>query len=455
MKRFIRLAAIGLLSSASLFGASQAFAQSYEFRYQSTVRGGAGPGGSAANCTTPWGVSVPHTQDVQAFATASVPFGQACQDETRVCNDGTLSGTFGNASCVIDAPLAQCALPWGGEIASGSSVEAFLTPTVAFGVDCVSESRLCFDGDLSGAMINEACVADAQDLTPASFTLAGVSNVTPGGWAMSVPTRVTGITGDVPIAVSDFDHEASLQICLDVNCIQVVEAWTDGATTIRDGQFFQMRFRASDSLSTNRTKSVIVGAFTTAFSSTTTATYCGGVARRCEDGTIFVGTFSGKATFAMPCDAGQSYNGTSCVGTRDMSRPFGPQGETIRTICSNGAQVTCESGRDNTEALAAAGPQYQVASYCAGLSAHGHDDWYLPARNEMQRLMARSQDVDLAGTFLMTQSNYYFTSSELSTTNSVLWYAYPSPNGQVSSIPKNFQPYDQIPIYTRCVRSVG
>lgn len=454
MKRFFSLAAVGLISSIAGAAGSSASAQSYEYRYQSTVRGSPS-GGSPANCTTPWGAFVTHTQDVAAFLASSVPFGQLCQSEQRVCNDGSLSGTFANAGCVVEAPLAQCDLPWGGQIASGASVEAYLTADVEFGVSCVSETRSCSDGTLAGSMVNQTCVVAAQDLTPASFALTPATNVTPGNFAYTFITLVSGVTGDVPISISDFDHEASLQICLDSNCVQVVQPWAAAATTIRDGQYFQMRFRSSTSLATGRTKSISVGTFSTNFTATTTATYCGGVGRRCEDGSVFIGSNGGVAMFAAACDFGQTWNGSACVGSRDMSRTFGVVGETIRTICSNGSQVTCETGRENTEALVAAGPAYQVAASCAGLSQHGHDDWYLPARNEFQRMMEQSNGPGLAGSFNQNQGTYYFTSSELSTTNAVIWHAYPAPNGAVSSIGRAYVPSPSVPVYTRCLRSVG
>lgn len=456
MRRHFSFAIAGLLASAALIGASAAHAQTYDFRFSSTTGGASeGGGGGEANCTTPWGVPVSHSQTVQAFLAGSVPFGETCQSESRICSDGALSGSFANENCVVEAQLAQCDLPWGGQVASGTSVEAFLTPTVAFGVTCTSEMRGCLDGTLSGAMTNETCVADAQDLTPNAFTLQPATGLAPGSWAATIITSVSGITGDVPISVSDFDHEASLQICLDSNCLQVVQPWTQASTTIRNGQFFQMRFRASDSLSATREKSVDVGTFNTAFVATTTATYCGGIARRCEDGSIFVGTHNGKAMFAVACDAGQTWNGAACVGTRDQSRVFGPQGEQVTGICANGAQVTCETGRENTAALAAAGSQYQVASYCAALSVHGHDDWYLPARNEISRMFAVSNQHDFIGSFVTGSSNYYYSSSELNTLQSVVWHTNPSPAGAVSNLSKNYAANASIRTYTRCVRSVG
>jgi len=45
------------------------------------------------------GVTVPHGSSVEAYFEESVPFGGTCLSEERVCNDGTLSGSYTHDSC--------------------------------------------------------------------------------------------------------------------------------------------------------------------------------------------------------------------------------------------------------------------------------------------------------------------------------------------------------------------
>lgn len=52
----------------------------------------------------------------------------------------------------------SCSLPWGGSIASGTSITAFEQATV-FGASCKSENRACNDGTLSGSFASQSCLA--------------------------------------------------------------------------------------------------------------------------------------------------------------------------------------------------------------------------------------------------------------------------------------------------------
>ncbi|MDX2096040.1 MAG: type II secretion system protein [Alphaproteobacteria bacterium] len=72
----------------------------------------------------------------------------------------TCSGSGGgtNANCSkANAACASCALPWGGSLASGSSVLAYQTSSVTCGNSCVSQSRTCTNGSLSGSYTNASC----------------------------------------------------------------------------------------------------------------------------------------------------------------------------------------------------------------------------------------------------------------------------------------------------------
>lgn len=104
----------------------------------------------------------------------------------------------------------------------------------------------------------------------------------------------------------------------------------------------------------------------------------------CADGTVYAGSSpdGNVSMFTTPCDAGLSYdiNISACVGTL-----FSPTWSTMNNLALGlGASIT---GRLNTQVLYASngnadGP-YPAASYCVGLAFGGHNDWYLPASDEL------------------------------------------------------------------------
>lgn len=109
------------------------------------------------------GQDIADGESVFAYSVSTVKFGSSCEDkkESRVCNDGTLSGTFAFGSCNEDAPK-MCKFN-GLDIAHGASVTAFSKPSVAYDQTCesVSEERICTDGDLSGTFPMANCNVNA------------------------------------------------------------------------------------------------------------------------------------------------------------------------------------------------------------------------------------------------------------------------------------------------------
>jgi hypothetical protein len=94
---------------------------------------------------------------VAAFQNSTVPFGQACVSESRSCANGQLSGSFAFASCAPGQP-ASCLFN-GQTLAHGASVTAYAVSTVPFGQNCAAqaETRTCNNGQLSGTYTFAAC----------------------------------------------------------------------------------------------------------------------------------------------------------------------------------------------------------------------------------------------------------------------------------------------------------
>src|SRR3989344_1158615 len=228
-----------------------------------------------ASCPTPWGTTVTHGNYVIANLTSSVAYGSQCVSEQRTCTNGQLSGTYTHQNCTpatatctplspqtqiascpagqtgsitqtrtsscaagatsptwsgwsntattCTTPVAQsCTAPWGATVASGASVTANLTSSVAYGSQCVSEQRICTNGQLSGTYTYQTCTpatATCTPLSPQTQTLscpagqtgtwtqtrtsscaAGATSPTWGGWADTVNTCATVATAEPRLA---------------------------------------------------------------------------------------------------------------------------------------------------------------------------------------------------------------------------------------------------------------
>lgn len=84
-----------------------------------------------------------------------------------------------------------------------------------------------------------------------------------------------------------------------------------------------------------------------------------------------------------------------------------------KSVYSNtGATATgYGTGNANTNTVVSKqGAGYYAASYCADLVSGGHDDWYLPSRDELNKLYINRAAI---GNFATTTVEYYWASSEL------------------------------------------
>ncbi len=69
-------------------------------------------------------------------------------------------GTCQSGQCVANAPTS-CALPWGGTLMNGQSTVAYEEPSVPCGQSCVSEVRICNAGQLSGSFAYSSCAEES------------------------------------------------------------------------------------------------------------------------------------------------------------------------------------------------------------------------------------------------------------------------------------------------------
>ncbi|MFA7209398.1 MAG: hypothetical protein WC120_03875 [Parcubacteria group bacterium] len=111
-------------------------------------------------CALPWGGTIASGSSVTAYRLPSVACGSSCStvSQTRTCTNGVLSGTYTNRTCSVQTCAAPCPLPWGGTIPSGSSVTAYNTTQTC---DCTTadQTRTCTNGTLSGTYTNRTCLS--------------------------------------------------------------------------------------------------------------------------------------------------------------------------------------------------------------------------------------------------------------------------------------------------------
>lgn len=109
-----------------------------------------------------------------------------------------------------------CALPWGGKLINYASVMAYATNTVPYGQTCLSESRQCVNGSLSGSYPFASCSVEALATgTLSANTSTDFGNVSQGGTVTRTFTfRNTGTrTLSIYSAVSGADFSIQNNTC--------------------------------------------------------------------------------------------------------------------------------------------------------------------------------------------------------------------------------------------------
>ncbi|MGB3834027.1 MAG: DUF1566 domain-containing protein [Mesorhizobium sp.] len=116
---------------------------------------------------------------------------------------------------------------------------------------------------------------------------------------------------------------------------------------------------------------------------------------QCGDGSYYVGEIGGQKTYS-----------TSAASETSRTWNNGTSNWTTTGFTSTTDGLVNTTG---LVALADAGSPYQAAIYCDGLMVHGHDDWYLPARDELNLLW--NDGVPLADVQVGSNA-WYWTSTE-------------------------------------------
>lgn len=103
----------------------------------------------------------------------------------------------------------------------------------------------------------------------------------------------------------------------------------------------------------------------------------------CADGSVYAGLSpdGNVKMYTTTASSASDYSWNNTSGNTDTMADC--------TTVPPGAQSTCQTGEANTALLAAlgdSGAPYAAATYCNDLVAHGQNDWYLPAADELKVL---------------------------------------------------------------------
>lgn len=125
----------------------------------------------------------------------------------------------------------------------------------------------------------------------------------------------------------------------------------------------------------------------------------------CGDGTIYAGlTPDGDVPmYTTPADAGLfAWNDANSNGYTMTSQTSKVTGR---------ANTTALNGLDSNSAFGGVQP-HRAAHYCANLVAHGHSDWYLPARDELNVLWVNRNAIGGFNVSGLFPAGWYWSSSE-------------------------------------------
>lgn len=114
------------------------------------------------SCPLPWGGTLAHGQSTTAFLNAAETSPTMCSDnvETRVCDNGTLSGSYTNPACAQQ--FRECPLAGYGTLLHNTQVTSYVSASVPCGSTCASTTISCHDGTLSGgSSYHASCTVDS------------------------------------------------------------------------------------------------------------------------------------------------------------------------------------------------------------------------------------------------------------------------------------------------------
>ena len=161
------------------------------------------PAPATQSCTTPWGTTVASGGSVTAYQTASVAAGQTCASQTRTCTNGVLSGTYAYGSCsTAAATTATYVQPTMNAITCNSNGSATLSWTLA-------PNSTALSGDQYGLRVDNTSVACNGVTGPNNNVGCTQDTSTTNGWTDYVENSIPLTTTSRVVTVSPIGSPVS------------------------------------------------------------------------------------------------------------------------------------------------------------------------------------------------------------------------------------------------------
>jgi len=354
-----------------------------------------------------------------AIAGQTVPNAFSFSDQTGTglgstitSNTVTLTGFTGSltATCTNCTAIARNG-SWGGTSVVGfvnnDTIAIRMLSSASMGTATTATATV-------GGTISGTWTVTTTASGPNAFNFTDVASASTGITYTSNTVTLTGFTGPITATCN--------------NCTGIARNGVWGVspmTGFDSGDTIAIRRTSSPALGIATTSTISVGTTTSGTWTVTTANGCQVgimVGQTCPDGSVYAGMSPDGTVpmYASICDSDKYWNGSACVacGSGQWSGSGTTCNTTYTRTWNNGTgnwtdtgYTSAVTGLANTAGLAAlvdAGSPYNAASYCDNLTAYGHSDWYLPAKNELHILYGNRVAIgnfDVAGT-------YYWSSTE-------------------------------------------
>ncbi|GAB3326729.1 hypothetical protein GCM10027428_35520 [Haliea atlantica] len=266
--------------------------------------------------------------------------------------------------------------------------------------------------------VDDVCIIDVEDnmtyqigtppdWTPNNFSFTDQSLVSTSTLIESNIERIDGIDNGVPVSISG-DGNPEYRICADSFCSAVNHPWASSSGSIDDNEYLQLRLTSNASFEVSHTAKITVGT-SEKYWKVTTGTFdssckSGAIAPgdACDDGSIYAGISpdGDVPMYTTPSDqSSAAYWGANAFYTDSTSSITGE---------SNTADVYAHVMAGDGNANPGDGFTPNAFVLCSELTDYGHNDWYLPASEELRVLHNNRFDI---GGFAF---DYYWSSREAS-----------------------------------------
>lgn len=315
---------------------------------------------------------------------------------SNAVNLGSFAGTL-TATCTGCSAIARNGV-WGGTtlggFTAGDTISLRLTSSASY------DTALVATATVGSKTSNPWTVHTASLAGPNAFAFTNVSDAATNWTYTSEAVTLTGFTGTLTAT------------CTGCSAIAQNGVWT-GGTTLEGfvaGNTIAIRQNTATTTGATTQADVTVGSTTSSPWTLTTATACQAgitVGQECPDGTVYAGPSpdGNVPMYTTRCDAGQTWDGSACTGTR-LTKTWN-NGTSNWTVTGFTSPVTGKANTAGLVALVDAGAPYVAANYCSTLNTGGHTDWYLPSKNELSVLYGNKATI---GNFNESGSVYWAAS---------------------------------------------